>query len=272
MSQFAAATRQVVAETFVGAADTEHEVSERLVERRRGPDPAGRGRRSTTSTACTCASSSATTLSTRRTPATADARPTRSTSRSRFADLVGFTELGEKLPPEELGGVTGRLEELAREVIKRPVRLVKLIGDAAMFASPDTEALLDAAFELVERMAGGAEGRTSFPLLRAGVARGVVLSPRRRLLRARRSTSPAGSPRRPARERPGLRGGRGSELTDAYDFSDAGSKRLKGISGRSRSTAAASSRTRARRRAARRRYRSSGIAAARSPERTAPSM
>ena len=30
-----------------------------------------------------------------------------------FADLVGFTRLGEQLPPEELGQVSGRLGELA---------------------------------------------------------------------------------------------------------------------------------------------------------------
>ena len=56
-----------------------------------------------------------------------------------FADLVGFTKLGEQLPPEELGRVTGRLEEVAREVAHGPVRLVKLIGDAAMLASADTD-------------------------------------------------------------------------------------------------------------------------------------
>ena len=32
-----------------------------------------------------------------------------------FADLVGFTRLGETLEPEELGAVTGRLGELAAE-------------------------------------------------------------------------------------------------------------------------------------------------------------
>jgi adenylate cyclase len=49
-----------------------------------------------------------------------------------FADLVGYTELGEEVQAEELGRVTGRLDEVARDVAHGPVRLVKLIGDAAM--------------------------------------------------------------------------------------------------------------------------------------------
>lgn len=89
-----------------------------------------------------------------------------------FADLVGFTRLGEQLPTEELGRVTGRLSELAGEVAGPPVRLVKLIGDAAMLVSPDTDPLLDAALSLVD--AAEDEGE-EFPLLRAGVARGTAL-------------------------------------------------------------------------------------------------
>jgi adenylate cyclase len=55
-----------------------------------------------------------------------------------FSDLVGFTKMGEELPPEEIGRVAGRLGELAAEVAQSPVRLVKTIGDAAMLVSPDT--------------------------------------------------------------------------------------------------------------------------------------
>jgi adenylate cyclase len=89
-----------------------------------------------------------------------------------FADLVGFTKLGEELAPEELGAVTGRLDELAREVTDPPVRLVKMIGDAAMLVSPDNDALLDASLSLVE----SAEADEDFPLIRAGAARGAALS------------------------------------------------------------------------------------------------
>jgi adenylate cyclase len=90
-----------------------------------------------------------------------------------FADLVGFTKLGERLPPDELAAVTGRLDELAREFADPPVRLVKMLGDAAMLVSPDNDALLDATIGLIE--AAELEGQ-GFPSLRAGVARGAALS------------------------------------------------------------------------------------------------
>ena len=53
-----------------------------------------------------------------------------------FADLVGFTRLGEEVPPDELGRLATRLEAIALEVASPPVRLVKTIGDAAMLAAP----------------------------------------------------------------------------------------------------------------------------------------
>ncbi|HEX7290765.1 MAG TPA: adenylate cyclase regulatory domain-containing protein [Conexibacter sp.] len=89
-----------------------------------------------------------------------------------FADLVGFTKLGEQIPAEELGAIARRLLELATEVAQPPVRLVKTIGDAAMLVSPDAGALLDAALELVAL--AEAEGE-EFPRLRAGLATGPAL-------------------------------------------------------------------------------------------------
>lgn len=84
-----------------------------------------------------------------------------------FADLVGFTRLGSELETEELGGVATRLGELAAEVAQPPVRLVKTIGDAAMFVSVQPAALVLAALELLER----AEAE-ELPSIRAGVASG----------------------------------------------------------------------------------------------------
>jgi adenylate cyclase len=89
-----------------------------------------------------------------------------------FADLVGFTRLGERRPVDELGAVAERLAELAGSVAEPPVQLVKTIGDAAMLVSPEPEALLDATLSLVE--AAEAEG-DDFPQLRAGVALGPAL-------------------------------------------------------------------------------------------------
>jgi adenylate cyclase len=90
-----------------------------------------------------------------------------------FADLVGFTKLGERLPADELAAVTGRLDQLAREFADPPVRLVKMLGDAAMLVSPDNDALLDATIALIDAAEAEEQG---FPSLRAGVARGAALS------------------------------------------------------------------------------------------------
>lgn len=89
-----------------------------------------------------------------------------------FADLVGFTKLGERIPPEELGAIAGRLVELSTESARPPVRLVKTIGDAAMLVSSDAGALVDASLDLVA--AADAEGE-EFPRLRAGLATGPAL-------------------------------------------------------------------------------------------------
>jgi adenylate cyclase len=89
-----------------------------------------------------------------------------------FADLVGFTKLGEQIPAEELGAIARRLLELATEVAHPPVRLVKTIGDAAMLVSPDAGELLDVALELVRR---AEEEGEEFPRLRAGLATGEAL-------------------------------------------------------------------------------------------------
>jgi adenylate cyclase len=90
-----------------------------------------------------------------------------------FADLVDFTRLGQTLDHAQLGSLTTRLGEIVREIVAPPVRLVKMIGDAAMFVSSDNDALLEAALDLVE--AASAE-RDGLPPLRAGIARGEAIS------------------------------------------------------------------------------------------------
>jgi len=175
MSQFAAASRQVVGQTFVGEGGTEGEVSDRVKQGAGGLVPTVGPtldyvyrlhlREQLRHAAFDEVSDGGIVAS----PPDAGALAVG------FADLVDFTKLGEQLPPEELGRVTGRLEVIAREVSHGPVRLVKLIGDAVMFASADTDALLEAAHELLERMAEG-EDEDELPLIRAGCAYGPVFT------------------------------------------------------------------------------------------------
>ena len=66
-----------------------------------------------------------------------------------FADLAGFTRLGEALPPQELEHVASRLADLARDVAVNPVRFIKTIGDAVMLVCADPVPLLNAALDLV---------------------------------------------------------------------------------------------------------------------------
>ena len=87
-----------------------------------------------------------------------------------FADLVGFTPLSEQAPLDESSDVARRLEELATAVAVPPVRLVKLIGDSAMFVSEETTPLVEAVFRLRQR----ARAMTAFPELRIGLASGEV--------------------------------------------------------------------------------------------------
>jgi len=142
-----------------------------------------------------------------------------------FADLVGFTELGENVPVEELGSVAGRLSRLAGEACEPPVRLVKLIGDAVMLVAPEPEAMLDCALRLV----AAAEEDAAFPPLRAGIASGQAVH---------RWGDWFGTPvnlasRLTTRARPSsvlvtqeIRDAAG----DGFAFSDAGRKKLKGFS------------------------------------------
>jgi len=90
-----------------------------------------------------------------------------------FADLVGFTRLGEEVAPDELSNLAGRLEALASDAAQPPVRLIKTIGDAAMLSSAEPEPLLDATLGLLEAAEGEGE---DFPQLRAGIAMGPALS------------------------------------------------------------------------------------------------
>jgi adenylate cyclase len=92
-----------------------------------------------------------------------------------FADLVGFTRLGEEIAPEDLGSVAERLFSITREVVEPPVRLVKTIGDAVLLTAPEPDALVQTALALVD--ASDAESqRTAFPQVRVGLAYGPTVA------------------------------------------------------------------------------------------------
>ncbi|MEV4418570.1 adenylate/guanylate cyclase domain-containing protein, partial [Patulibacter sp. NPDC049589] len=84
-----------------------------------------------------------------------------------FADVVGFTRMGEQLGAQRLRDVAARLGELGAEVSTDGVRVVKTIGDAVMLAGPRPGPVVAAMLALQERVAA-----EDFPRIRAGVATG----------------------------------------------------------------------------------------------------
>lgn len=88
-----------------------------------------------------------------------------------FADLVGFTALADDAAPDELADVIDGLGLLAAEAAEPPVRLVKLLGDAAMLVGPDCEGVLGATCRLVQ----AAAETDGMPPLSAGVTYGTAL-------------------------------------------------------------------------------------------------
>jgi adenylate cyclase len=145
-----------------------------------------------------------------------------------FADLVGFTRLGEAVPPEELESLASRLSNLARDVVTPPVRFIKTIGDAVMFVSTDPVPLLRTALALL----AAAEKFHDFPQLRVGIASGRAVS---------RAGDWFGSPvnvasRVTGAARPGAvlvsESARDAIASaEGFDWSFAGARHLKGVKG-----------------------------------------
>jgi adenylate cyclase len=89
-----------------------------------------------------------------------------------FADLVGFTALSSGRTAAALDGLVVEFERVVVDALARPsARLVKLIGDEAMFVAGDAVEALDIASTIVERVraSGG------LPPVRVGLAAGEVL-------------------------------------------------------------------------------------------------
>jgi len=87
-----------------------------------------------------------------------------------FADLAGFTALGDQAELEQVGAVAGRFEALAAQATAPPTRLVKVLGDGALYVSRDPAALLRTVLGL---MAAAAE--RGLPAVHAGAAHGPAV-------------------------------------------------------------------------------------------------
>ena len=71
-----------------------------------------------------------------------------------FADMVGFTMLSQQLSEEELAAVVSRFEEVAHDITTSlGGRVVKMIGDEAMFVSESVEAMARIGLGLAEAYA-----------------------------------------------------------------------------------------------------------------------
>ncbi|HET7530237.1 MAG TPA: adenylate/guanylate cyclase domain-containing protein [Mycobacteriales bacterium] len=90
-----------------------------------------------------------------------------------FVDLVGYTALSRTLPPRELATVVAEFEGIASDAVTaHGGRLVKLIGDGALFVSDGVEPGCATAMDLAERI--GTSDR--LPPARVGADLGPVLS------------------------------------------------------------------------------------------------
>jgi adenylate cyclase len=85
-----------------------------------------------------------------------------------FVDVVGFTDLGERVDAGQLRSVAAGLVALAEGVVALPVRIVKTVGDAILLMARDTEPLVDALAAIL----AAAENDDAFPPVHVGVARG----------------------------------------------------------------------------------------------------
>jgi adenylate cyclase len=89
-----------------------------------------------------------------------------------FVDLVGSTELGEKLDLNELGTASSEFERTSTESITEGGgRVVKLIGDEIMYTAPDALSASSIALDLADAF----DGHITIPQVRVGLASGEVL-------------------------------------------------------------------------------------------------
>jgi adenylate cyclase len=89
-----------------------------------------------------------------------------------FADLVGFTAISQQVSDQALAELVGRFEEIAFDVVvRRGGRVVKMIGDEAMFVCDRPVDAVHIGIELAEAHSG----EDSVAEVRVGIACGPVL-------------------------------------------------------------------------------------------------
>ena len=95
-----------------------------------------------------------------------------------FVDLVGYTALSRTLSPRELATLVDRFEEtVGASLARHRGRLVKLIGDGAMFVAESVDDGCELALDLADRFSGReAASDGALPPVRIGLAWGSVLS------------------------------------------------------------------------------------------------
>lgn len=90
-----------------------------------------------------------------------------------FADLSRFTSLSNTLTDDQLAGLVERFEERCSEVVTAAGgRVIKMLGDAVLYVSPEPEAGVRTALDLVAQVGS----RDDLPAIRVGLATGSVLS------------------------------------------------------------------------------------------------
>jgi adenylate cyclase len=90
-----------------------------------------------------------------------------------FADLVSSTTMTAKLSSDELAYAFNDFEALASDIVAaRDGRLVKLIGDEVMYATPDAAAACEIALDLREAL----DEHLVLPPVRVGIAYGDVVT------------------------------------------------------------------------------------------------
>jgi adenylate cyclase len=90
-----------------------------------------------------------------------------------FADVSGFSKLAKQLEPEELASVVDAFETTAFDVVStHGGRVVKLIGDEAMFVADDVPTAVDVGLDLMD-----AVGSLPVPVaLHCGIASGPTVT------------------------------------------------------------------------------------------------